>query len=307
MQVVLDYLTMSFKSFGWQQIANFLGLGDVVMMETKGRYGWENQLFYRGTHIYFGGRDDCCLELSGTGCRTLEELSGNTFDWFQFLKQFEQDIRSGEVNVSRVDIAADDREGALNFRRMIPHCKHGRYICKAKWRIWIDGDEQAIYFGSPKSDRRLRIYNKAMEQGIGEHWLRVEMQMRDVPATSFLLNWFLSGDIGFCYAGVLRDYLRFTTSAPDGSHYDRAMICPWWSRFVGSVGKLPQLYIDGGQYDLMDVERFIQRQCASSLKLFLRAHNGDVSDLLDIMDRAQLNRRQQMLLDKLRITGIIEE
>lgn len=305
MRVLIDYLTMTSKVHSYSQFLELLGVQDQSFIEMPGRYGWQNRLYYRGISVLFGGtREDVCLELSGTGCRTVEEVSGNTFDWFQFLQGFEFDLRVGDMNVSRLDIAGDDYEGILQFRRMAMCCRRRRYICKARWNMWSDGAEQAIYFGSPASDRRLRIYNKALERGLeGEHWIRAEMQMRNKNALSFLLNWFREKDIGGCYAGVLRDFLRFTTVAPENHHHSRCATCIWWDRFIGEMGKCPQLYVDGGVYSLWHVQHFLERQAASSLKLWLEANNGDFEDIIAMIEGAQLNSRQMQLLDKIRQDG----
>lgn len=302
--VVLDYLTMTSKIHDERYFLAVLGLDNgCEFIEMPGRYGWLTRLYYRGVSVYFGGsRDDVCLEVSGTGCRTVEEISGNTFDWFKFFSDFEFDIRNRDVNISRLDIAGDDREDELlNFSRLVSHCKSHKYICKAHWRIWIDGDEQAIYFGSPSSDRRLRIYNKAIEQNLNdEHWIRVEFQMRDKNALSFLLNWLNVGDIGKCYSGVLRDFLRFTTSVPENNNHQRCKICSWWERFLVFVYQCPQLYIDGGVFTLWHVQQFVTKQAGSSLKLWLEANNGDLTDIISMIEGATLNHRQQELLDRIK-------
>lgn len=305
MKVLIDYLTMTSKIHNYWQFLELLGVQDQSFLEMPGRYGWQNRLYYRGISVLFGGsRDDVCLELSGTGCRTVEEISDNTFDWFGFLQDFELNLRIGEMNVSRLDIAGDDYEDVLNYRCMAMHCRRRRYICKARWNMWTDGAEQAIYFGSPASDRRLRIYNKALEQGLeGEHWIRAEMQMRNKNALSFLLNWFREKDIGGCYAGVLRDFLRFTTTAPKNDNYSRCKICPWWDKFIGQLEKCRQLYVEGGVYSLWHVQNFLERQAASSLKLWLEANNGDWEDIVSMVEGAKLNSRQMQLLDKIRREG----
>lgn len=304
MNVLIDYLTLTSKIHDFLVFWEKLGLVGCAVVEMPGRYGWSLRKYYRGVSVLYGGnRDDVCLEISGTGCRTVEEISGNTFDWLAFLRFFEDDLIYGDVNISRLDIAGDDREGVLNYHRMTLHCSHRRYICKARWRMWTDGDEQCIYFGAPSSDRRLRIYNKGLEQGIEDHWIRVEMQMRDDNAISFVLNWYRSQDVGFCFASVLRDYLRFTVSVPDRHHYELAVECLWWSRFIGAVGSCRQLYLDGGKFTLWHVQHYIETQSASSLKCFLAAHNGDMEDLIAIIERAKLNKRQLMLLDSIQKNG----
>lgn len=302
MNVLIDYLTLSSKIHTGFDLLADLGLAEYSFLEMPGRFGWTSRHYYRGVSLYAGGdRDDVCLELSGAGCRTVEEASGHSFDWFKFFSALEPDIRSKDVNLSRVDIAGDDREGELNFSRFIPYCKHHRYICRARFRTWTDGDEQIIYFGSPQSDRRLRIYNKALEQDLDIQWVRVEMQMRDDNATSFVLNWLNKKDVGECYAGVLMDFIRFTRTTPEQHNHQRCETMPWWLNFVGRAAKCPQLYLDSKGYTLYDVRNFLERQASSSLRLWLDANNGDFSDIIHMIDGAKLNRRQELLLEHIRL------
>ena len=73
MKVLIDYLTMTSKIHNERQFISMLGADGFSFMEMPGRYGWQNRLYYRGISVLFGGsREDVCLELSGTGCRTVE-------------------------------------------------------------------------------------------------------------------------------------------------------------------------------------------------------------------------------------------
>ena len=66
------------------------------------------------------------------------------------------------------------------------------------------------------------------------------------------------------------------------------------------VGSCPQLYVDGGVYTLWHVQRFLERQAASSLKLWLEANNGDWEDIISMVEGARLNSRQMQLLDRIK-------
>lgn len=302
-QVLIDYLTLSSKIHDVHHFIDCLGLLDVNFISMGGRYGWSDRLYYRGISLFYGGRDDICLEISGTGCRTVEELN-NSFDWYGFFQELSGDLSAGNVHISRLDMAADDHEGILSFHSMLRSCSHHRYICKARFCTWTDGSEQVIYFGSPSSDRRVRIYNKALESDVEGHWLRVEMQMRNDCAMSFILNWFnLGGDVGDVYASVLRDYLRFTTSRPEGRHHDRCKIQPWWNRFLGESTACCQLYLHARSYSLPTVCAFLDKQASSSLKLWLMANNGDFEDIIAMIEGSTLNKRQKLLLEKIEEYG----
>ena len=81
------------------------------------------------------------------------------------------------------------------------------------------------------------------------------------------------------------------------------MTSPWWETFIGLLGKCPQLYIDGGVYSLWHVQNFLERQAASSLKLWLEANNGDFDDIVAMIENAKLNSRQMQLLDRIQREG----
>lgn len=299
----MDYLTFSSKIYSTQFFVEKLGLNEVQFSSLPGRHGWSERLYFRGISFFHGGRDDICIELSGVGCRTVEELNG-TFDWYQFFLFLQEDIKNQDVHLSRLDIAADDRDGILNFRTLCRCCAHRRYIAKSRFRTWTDGSEQIIYFGAPASDRRLRIYNKAIEQGETGHWIRVELQMRDDTALSFLLNWFnMSGDVGVVFGSVLRDFLRFVTAKVENNHHDRAKVTRWWDQFLGSAVACRQLYLHSRGYSLPSVCAFLEKQAASSLLLWLQANNGNVDDIIKMIEGATLNRRQFLLLQKIQEFG----
>ena len=300
MQVLVDYLTFSDSVENVFNIIESLGLTDVKWVMIKGRYGWRDAMFYRGVTIYTGGRDDIGVNLSGRGCRTVERLRPG-FDWYALLMSLLDKERKGEGHISRLDVAADDHEGVLDMQKIFKYIATGRVICKAKFRTWTQGSEEHCYFGSPSSDRRVRIYNKALEQGKPEeHWIRAEMQMRDDAAVSFLLSLEADGlQIGETYAGVLLNFLRFVSEPVQGTHYDRAVVVRWWAKFLGTLRKLPVLHLPGDDYTLISVYGFLERQASSSLRLWLDTHHGDMTDIFAMIEGAQLNKRQKELLEKI--------
>lgn len=161
-------------------------LQDIEWQTMKGRNGWTKSFYNEGIRILFDGREDLGVEISGKGCRALETYNNNEFKWSEFLAFLISEPE--QMNVSRLDIACDDHEGILDMKTMYGHVKSRKFISKAKRCIWTDGDEQSIVIGSPQSDTRLRIYNKGLERGVNQHWIRAEMQLRDKAADSFIMN-----------------------------------------------------------------------------------------------------------------------
>ena len=54
----------------------------------------------------------------------------------------------------------------------------------------------------------IRIYDKAAERGLpeGQHWVRVELQLRDERAEAFCFD---PAPIGLLFRGVLVNYVRY--------------------------------------------------------------------------------------------------
>lgn len=304
MQTLIDYISFSDTLDNLDYWCDFFRFPLSDFQAGRARYGWSEHRFFNGIHIYSGCRDDCFIELSGVGCRTLESLHSNSFDWLGFLCLIADKGPCSTLHVSRLDIATDDTDGVLSFPKLYRYTKLKRYISRARRVFWTDGSEQQIFFGSPSSDTRLRIYNKALERGVpDEQWIRAEFQLRNDAAYSFIQNLKLTQHIGKCYSGVLLNYLRYTVAAPDGNNNNgRIDTVSWWSDFLGECTRLKNIYVGGLEYNRQSLNDFIRKQCSSSLKLWLELNGGDLTELARIAYDANLNQKQLDLLrrEKLR-------
>lgn len=296
MEILVDYLSFTDKKYDIDFWRKWLGIDSVEFMEgsNKSSYGWQNHLYYHGMHLRYGGRSDVGLEFSGTGCRFIEQCNNCDFNWVQLLS-FLDDLPG--VNVSRLDIAGDDKDFILSMKKLYSHTVKRKYICRARRCVWMNGDEQEIIFGSSSSNTRLRIYNKALERGVEEPWIRVEFQLRDEAADSFIKNLKIQSSIGITYSGVLINYLRFTTNAPDqNNNNNRLDTAAWWRSFTNEAARIKNIKVGGLSYNYEDLRDYIMIQTASSLKTFVELHDGDISDLIDIINSAELNSRQKLLI-----------
>lgn len=314
--LLVDYLVISFKLQDdsdrfLQWLFSYIHLSNDDCEAIKSYYGLSSCLYYRGIKIHYDN-ELVVLDCSGKGCRTLESLNP-AMDWYKFLYVWHEGITKPKkdaqgkgrfsVHISRLDVACDAlEEPNVSIPRLQGFVKKSKFLCKSNYYSCIDGNhEQAIYFGSPKSDRRLRIYDKAMEQGLsGGDWVRFEFQLRNDNATSFFLNLVAcGGDFAKCYFGMLRDYLRFITKPNNGINQSRKVVCKWWLDFLQGVEAISQLYLPGEEYDIGSLSRFLRIECASSIKTFLRVNDGDVTELMQMVQTAKLNRRQRELLDSM--------
>ena len=295
MNVLVDYLRATFKTLSLVEMVDRFGVGDAQWLEGRPRDGWTMHDYFNGVHLYHGGRVDIGIELSGSGCRTVESFNGCSFDWlklFRWIYDF-----GDQANVSRLDVACDDREGVLNFETIVKYTKQGKYISKARKRHWTDGDERIVMFGSPSSDTRLRIYDKALERDVEGHWIRAEFQLRDKSADSFIYRLLEREDIGAVYGGTLLNYLRYTVRAPDPSsshNYDSVKTACWWEKFVGTSEKIKNFYVGGVQYNLDSLYEYLSVQAGSSMRTYVEIFGA--SGLLDLVYECKPNEKQIQLL-----------
>lgn len=315
MHILIDTLSISFKYDNVANLYDILNIPKDATQPMRTRH-YDNGEYYDGILIAYNLDDnynvtDTFLDISGKGCRALETFNPD-FDWFQFLNMYDKQIRSRDAHISRIDIACDIDDGSLSIKQIQKFSRQELYVCKSKVLPDVRYMRtQEVYFGSPRSDRLLRIYDKALEQGIPyTNWLRIEMQLRNDCATSWYLNWCnYKSNIGKLYSGVLLDFLRFVepprgtdiSSIKSNRNQGRLPTAKWWSKLLGDVQRIPQLYLPSEEYTLAHLERYLKKQSFSSLKAYLIAHDGELDKLLDGIKHCQLNAKQKLLLSQLNL------
>jgi len=275
------------------------------MVTGKNYYGLDNCLFDGSIKIHFNGTVDSdfsdliIIDMSGQGCRYLETLHENKINWIDFIEHF---LSCEGSHLARLDIACDDKpkdgdRGILSFKTMCRHVAQKRYICLARTVKVTTGSEEIILFGAPKSDRKLRIYNKALEKGLDGHWIRAEFQFRNDTALSFYMRALELGSIGQAYQGMLYDYLRFTKEQNNRvDHQNRLNVCRWWLTFCANAKKIKGFYIGGVEYNLSNCKEYLRRQVSSSAITYLAATQGNSDDLMRLFEGATLNKKQEFVV-----------
>lgn len=294
MPIISDYLALSSRVDNLETLIQKFGLENLDFVAIKPRYGWSDCLYCDGIRIMYGGREDVYIEMSGSGCRTLETENPD-WDWYVFFYDcFE--LNKGQYNCSRIDLAFDDREDLLNLDKLISYTSKGRYKSKFRSRRWISGDEQSIIWGSPKSSTRLRIYNKALERGTDGHWIRLEFQLRDECAMNFIKNYLYSNDLGSVYFSMMRDYLIYTTIKPDkeNKNQDRARITKWWLNFLAQEKYIKRFVLEDRQYNALQFKLNFYKHNLSSVRAFYELEGEE--ELLRLISETKPNRKQEIML-----------
>lgn len=280
--ILYDWLSFSVKHYdpGW--VASMLGLGHLPWQETKGARGYRDRLYFNCISIHYNGRGDMGIwcEMSGQGCRAFETLSDLPDDkWVSLFSR----IASVGANVTRLDVAYDDHSGMLDIDQIIQDTRNKEYVSKSEyWEIIESSKGQSLQFGSPQSDTLIRIYDKARERNCpeGEHWIRVELQLRRDRAISFM-NLDLS--IGDSFCGVVMNYLRFILPNELDTNKWRWPLKTYWANFLDSAKAISIYQSPGMEYNLDRCERYVINQAGNAIDAYIKIMGVDY--FLDALEK----------------------
>lgn len=178
-------------------------------------------------------------------------------------------LRRLGLHVSRLDLAFDDRTGLIDLPRVFDmiHGSHDDFRLRSRFRSTPDqngrptsigrvirqfgqdpetliaswADNCTIYFGKADGPAQVRMYNKKAEQALSdkdcEHWVRVELQLRDDRPDLFL-DTFLDGSdqrpeaFRLHALSVLRSYVCFVVPSETDKTTGRWPLTDWWKQFT---------------------------------------------------------------------------
>lgn len=308
--VSVDWLTFSVKGIQPSDvIRRFLGLDPALFQDPGyGLMGYTQSLKFSDIFVLYQPRENdyfcdmgVCVSMSGNGCRIFEKmtsLSGGSSSAFPAL--FKRLAAEETCSVSRLDIACDDRDGVLNMDTILEKVQRNEVNSRMSKRsvvVSYDGTKKngaTCYIGAPSSDFRVRIYDKALEQGIEGHWLRVEMVMRHENAKAFVLSLSAGEAVGTLAAKVLNDKLSFIDL--DDSNITRCTVCDWWRNFVDELEAVRLVSREVIQHAVEHVEEWVEWQVGPSLALLLETLGWSRIFELAVDARERLSDRQRALI-----------
>jgi phage replication initiation protein len=274
--ILFDWLSFTAKHHTRDSLIELLGLTDVKFEEIKGRNGWTHASYYDGISIHYGGdfHEGVFCNMSGQGCRSFESFG--CWDWQSLFVH----LRSADTyHVTRLDVACDERLGLFDLKKMREKSLKGEFVSKLAWgkeETSFHDEAITLYFGSPQSLIRFRIYDKAKERGREEegHWVRFEIQLRDERASAFMDKLQLH-TVGALFAQVVNNYLRFVEPSETDSNKRRWETSPFWYNFVGMVGKISLYENPGQEYNLGNLERFVISQAGAAAATYIDINGID--------------------------------
>lgn len=274
--ILYDWVTISCKSDDPQTWVKLLGMENAPWDEMEhGRNGYRKGLFYGNISIYYDGSEGmgCCLNLSGQGCRVFEEQGSGDFDGLFRIVQDNPD----EFHMTRLDVAFDDHTGILDIRQLFQDTDDREFVSKFRLsdihkKFKDERPGISVYHGSEQSALLIRIYDKAAERGLPEeqHWVRVELQLRNDRALAFIQN---PEKIGVKFRGVLVNYLRYVDDNGDKNRW-RWPMKAYWEELIAQVERI-KLYVKPGmEYNIMQLDHFVFDQAGNAIAAALKIHGA---------------------------------
>lgn len=272
--------------------------------KDKGLYGYLFSYTAPGcTVLYSPDRPDVHVQLSGRGCDSFDVLS-----------------LPEHAKITRIDIAFDSFDGAYTVEDVRGCLLQRRFGGTARHITGFMGFTEAasgttLYIGSPKSESRLRIYDKAAEQGIFpkqregyKDWTRYELQLRG-GAAKVCYSQIVKNTLGMGYvaalASVFASYIRsmfyVTVEGVDmgekrkNCHASRYACPVWLSMFCKYDEKRPK--VQRKNPNLHNLTRYVLG--ASSAIKALRVAVSSFDDIFEraIEESAFKMKHEELLID----------
>lgn len=219
---VEDVLGIPFESFSIAQ---------------NGRNGYRTLYRYGSITVLTNGAEGGMghnITLTGTGCSRYQDR----------LLLLTESVFNSKGHFTRCDLKIDDHQGLLDMNEIQTAVSNGLVVAKCKKiRNYNEHDKvsgvftgRGVYLGSRKSGMFVRIYDKALEQGVDHHWIRVELELKGNKASA-AMKLTQKFEIGELVSGLLKSYVSFREYATDSNRY-RWPVTKWWDLFLAGVDRL---------------------------------------------------------------------
>jgi phage replication initiation protein len=311
LRACVDWVQATFKNVSVDDlITHVLALDIEEFRESNGEHGYQKCKRLDNIAIYYEGASNMGihLKMTGQGCRLYEALSKDKKPWSLLLGMF---LDMG-ANFTRIDGAIDDFQGYFKIDQIVRKIKRGELVSKFKKARSMESIEiksgeskgMTIYYGSSKSRIQIRMYEKDFERENAGYeleksvtvWNRTEIQARDERAQKIAEIIAQGDDLGNVISGILKHYLRFVVKGKDKKR-SRWKTAPFWEKFLGEVEAL-KLTEKAPDRTVERTEEWLRKQVAPSLAVLMRAYDGDVGLLHNMIhsgDRRLKNKDYEMI------------
>ena len=244
---VLDELKSLFIGCSWTDLdRGGLGYDRSALVGKTGRVWWSTTRSDMGVHVSLPAT---FLDTCGVSPESL------LVDLYNLCGKF-----------TRIDFAADDFQGKLDLKVIEEKTRNQTLVTRFKQWTHVENNfgGQTWSYGSRVSDSYIRIYDKAAEQKIQGHWIRVELELkheRAEAAGKFVVEnretW------GEAACGWIRSSLDFKEESSD-ENKSRWDTSDWWLGFLEHSAKV-KLFVTRVIQTVDSIVQWIENQVAPSL------------------------------------------
>lgn len=319
--IIIDWLTFSTRDFSFSDLVGILGLQGREWRYEKGsrlRYAGRWVSGYISIHvndtdeILKGFNHGCCVEMSGQGCREYETFGRGDWAFLFFWLWQELNAETSTTNITRLDLAYDDFSGVLDIS-VIARQAWNLEFTSIMHRVSVVSDmcKQdenvrgiTITHGSKSSNVFFRIYDKRVERRRFdlEHWVRWEIQFRDVCALGALRYCFTEGSndsgLGYFFAGLVRNYVQYRVPSSVNQQKCKWDLSPWYEEFTQNVTGISVWTKKDIEYNKKRMDRYAYTQNHNHSLTLIQA-DGIVKYLHQLFDAAHGEELPQKYRDVL--------
>lgn len=199
-------------------------------------------------------------------------------------------IINNDGKLTRLDIACDDSTEEPNPSTLLKYCNDGQLVTRYRCRNSLENHKEnsvTNYFGSMKSARFIRVYDKTKETKGNIKATRWEIVLRDEYAQQCALH-ILWSNLNKTFLSTLASLLdfRIPTSENRASRRKRMI---WYQNFLGDIEKAqytryePVLTLDR-------MEHWLQKQVSRTLATVLHYKHGDMTFIYDLIDKGKYKK-----------------
>lgn len=253
------------------------------------------------------------IEITGSGLDYLREnLRQNDIEMYFFYK-IKEIQKKYDVNITRIDLAFDDFRSKpyLPISKIEKAIKRGDFVSRTRASRNLEllrmGEKKkkeqigdTLYIGSNESARRLRLYDKKLEQlhKVGfcdvPHWLRYEMVFKKGKAEKVFEN-FRDLKLADIFFNSIEEFIRFVVPSID-TNKARLKTADFWLEFLNSRGEVKPFAIipQPKPADIIKVtDWLVSISSAFQVPLTLLEKNDTE---IDTLDYSKLNKKQKELM-----------
>jgi phage replication initiation protein len=295
---IIDWLQFTIHDLTYDEVILQVlknSLAEYLLL-PKGKFGYRSQYINGHISVLCEGTEDMGVHviLTGKGCREYESKG-------QLLELMDR-IMLHNGTCTRIDIAVDDRTGEIiKFKEMIKSANKGHVVSRWKTAMEIIKRElkdgriigHSLSIGSRSSKMYLRIYDKAMEQGLPDTWYRMELEIKDDRAEVLQNILLFETGVGRIFSSILNQYIRFLTPGTD-TNKSRWETEKWWIDLVDSVDKL-SLTKKPKDKSIEEIREWVKLQIGPTLAMLMMYDEGELTKLFDIINSGKHRLKQRHL------------